>query len=125
MIEPITPQHLQPILRNFMLESLELRLHQVEDVVTRVSQTNFHNAEEAFEVMSMTCWQLEWIGYAGELEENEAVEMVDLYRFLSRWRLRWAKLEKDSTLKLQVSDEAREWVKKVRGWASLDIQKTN
>lgn len=116
---PITPQHLEPILRNFMLEPLEQRFSQVEDVVTRVSQADFPNAKEAHEVMSMTYWQLEWIGYAGELEENEAVEMVDLYRFLSRWRLKWVKLEQDSTLRVQVSNEAREWVKKVQSWAEL------
>jgi hypothetical protein len=122
---PVTPQHLEPILRNFMLEPLEQRFSQVENVVIRVMQADFHNAEEAHAVMSMTCWQLEWIGYAGELEENEKVEMVDLYRFLSRWRLKWAKLEEDSILKLQISNEARDWVEKVRGWAKQGIQKTN
>jgi hypothetical protein len=119
---PVTPQHLEPILRSFMLEPLEQRFSQVENVVTRVSQADSHNAKEAHEVMSMTCWQLEWIGYAGELEENEAVEMVDLYRFLSRWRLRWAKLEQDPTLRVQVSSEARNWVKKVQSWATLETR---
>jgi hypothetical protein len=103
-----------------MLEPLEKRFFQIENVVTRVSQGDFHNAEEAHEIMSMTCWQLEWIGYAGELEENEAVEMVDLYRFLSRWRLNWAKLKEDTTLMVQVRIEARDWIKKVQNWAELN-----
>jgi hypothetical protein len=122
---PVTPQNLEPILRNFMLEPLEQRFSQIENVVTRVRQSDFHNAEEAHEVMSMTCWQLEWIGYAGELEENAKFEMVDLYRFLSKWRLRWAKLEQDPTLRIQVSNEAREWVQKVQSWAIQGAQKTN
>jgi transposase len=70
--------------------------------------------------MTMTCWQLEWIGYAEELEENAKFEMVDLYRFLSRWRLKWVKLEQDPTLRVQVSSEARDWAKKVQSWAKLN-----
>ncbi len=100
---PVTPQHLEPALKSFMLEPIEQRLHQVKNVVVRVAQADFRDAQEALDVMSMTCWQIEWIAYAQEITEEAArVEMVTMYRFLAHWRLKWQKLEEDSALMLQV-----------------------
>jgi hypothetical protein len=117
---PVTPQHLEPALEAFMLEPIEQRLNQVKSVVLRVAQADFRDAQEAHDVMILTCWQLEWIGYAREITEDQPmIEMVDLYKFMSRWRLRWQKLEEDPALMLQVRNEAREWSEKVLGWAGI------
>jgi hypothetical protein len=116
---PVTPQYLEPALKAFMLEPIEWRLNQVKNVVMRVSQADFRDAQEANEVMSMTCWELEWIVYAQELEEENQFKMVELYRFLAKWRLKWQKLEEDPALLLQVRDEAREWSEKVLEWTKV------
>ena len=116
---PVTPQHLEPALKAFMLEPIEQRLNQVRNVVVRVAQADFRDAQEANEVMSMTCWELEWIGYAQELEEENQFKMVELYGFLAKWRLKWQKLEEDPALMSQVRNEAREWSEKVLEWAGI------
>jgi hypothetical protein len=117
---PVTPQHLEPALKAFMLEPIDQRLNQVKNVVVRVAQADFRDAQEAHDVMILTCWQLEWIGYAREITEDQSmIELVDLYKFMSRWRLRWQKLEEDPALVLQVRNEAREVFEKVLEWTGI------
>ena len=85
MNKPIMPATLEPAYSTFMVLPLEERLKQLAADVNRIASHDFKTAEEAREVMRANMWQLEWIGYAQELEVDVMAEAVDLYRFLGRW----------------------------------------
>ena len=113
MNKPIMPATLEPAYSAFMVLPLEERLKQLAADLNRIASNDFKNAEEACEVMRANMWQLEWIGYAQELEVEVMAEAVDLYRFLGRWRNRWDALEADPQQMVMVQNEAREWAKKM------------
>ena len=70
--------------------------------------------------MRSNMWQLEWIGYAQEVEIDVIVEMVDLQRFLGRWSKRWTELETHPEGMTDVQFTAREWSNRALEWADLN-----
>jgi hypothetical protein len=100
------PAELEPVYAAYMGLPLEQRLKQLVVDVSRVARNDFKDAEEARQAMGLNAWQLEWIGYAMELDVEVISGMVDLYRFLGRWSKRWAMLEADPKQMTDVQNEA-------------------
>jgi hypothetical protein len=119
MNKPIMPAEIRPIYQAYMIQSLEQRLRQIQEIVSRVEHADFANPEEAHDVMRQGCWYLEWVGYAMEFEVEVIVEMVDLQRFLVRWSKRWVQLEENPNQQLEVQNIAREWSSRAFEWANF------
>jgi hypothetical protein len=118
MNKPVMPAELEPAYAEYMALPLEQRLKQLAADVNRVASNDFKDATEAYKAMHLNMWQLKWIGYAKEITEDQSmIELVDLYRFLGRWRLRWQKLEEDPVLMSQIRNEAQEWFEKMLKWS--------
>jgi hypothetical protein len=116
-MKPMMPANLIPIHQAYMIQPLEQRLGQIQEILSRVERADFANAEEAHDVMQQGCWYLEWMGYAMEFEVEVIAEMVDLQRFLVRWSKRWAQLEANPTQRLEVQNMAQEWSNRAFEWA--------
>jgi hypothetical protein len=117
--KPIMPAELEPAYVAYMGLPLEQRLKQLAADVSRVARNDFEDAEEAQQAMRLNVWQLEWIGYAMEVDIEVVSEMVDLYRFLGRWSKRWAVLEADPKQMAAVQDEAKAWEQKSLEWVEI------
>jgi hypothetical protein len=88
------------------LKHLAAHLNKIKLVSTETTQP-----DEAKSLIRESQYFIEWT--APEMEIDIAVELVDLARALSRWKLNWESIWCDSAALTQVAIEAESWSQRV------------
>ncbi len=103
----------------FRCDRLSVRLERLAQNFSQLAALSLdgNNAEPALAIVRESKVFLELT--AIDLEVDNAFELAQMQRQLSRWHLRWVALWADDAARLEVSTLSQTWVKRVREMAGV------
>ena len=87
----------------------------------RVLLQDGNNNDVVKNLIRETMYFIEWI--APDLEFDNAFELTNLGRFLTRWLFKWEQIWNDTEVRNQVNQELDNWNDRVLQMSQLTLQK--
>lgn len=103
----------------FRCERLSMRLEKLSQNFLQMStlSVNAVNAEATLEIIRESKVFLELT--AIDLDVDSAFELAQMQRQLSRWHLHWAETWANDSSRLEISDLAQTWAKRIQQMAGV------
>jgi len=73
-----------------------------------------HSSADTFYLLRETQYLVDWTSLEMNLENQ--VELLELQRQLSRWKLKWDQIWTNDLERQKVQTQARAWAEKLLGW---------
>jgi hypothetical protein len=111
--------------QNFTKDDIPTRLHHLATNLSEIKSLFMSNShqESILELVKESRYFIEWVvPDMVSIDVEQAAEIVDLQRVLTRWLSSWEKIWSDATEKTKVIQQAEEWLSRVLEISQMQSQ---